>query len=152
MGATGFAYASFRLEDGVSFVHVVVEEDGEGSVSLADVPAFRVAGVVAGRLAGFGIITHRGRRSGRTYHTPINVFRRPDGYIVALTYGQGDWVKNVLASGDAQIRSRGRTHPVDNPRVVNDPTRSGLPLPVRGILSVLKVDDFLLVDDSAGGS
>jgi hypothetical protein len=41
MGATGFAYASLRLEDGVSFVHVVVEEDGEGSVSLADVPAFK---------------------------------------------------------------------------------------------------------------
>ena len=41
MGATGFAYASFRLEDGVSFVHVVIEEEGEGSVSLADVPAFK---------------------------------------------------------------------------------------------------------------
>ena len=41
MQATGFAYASFRLEDGVSFVHVVVEEDGEATVSLADVPAFR---------------------------------------------------------------------------------------------------------------
>ena len=39
--ATGFGYASFRLEDGVSFVHVVVEEDGESSVSLADVPAFQ---------------------------------------------------------------------------------------------------------------
>jgi hypothetical protein len=41
LGATGFAYASFQLDDGVSFVHVVVEEDGEGSVSLTDVPAFR---------------------------------------------------------------------------------------------------------------
>jgi hypothetical protein len=41
MDATGFAYASFRLDDGVSFVHVVVEEGGEASVSLADVPAFR---------------------------------------------------------------------------------------------------------------
>ena len=40
MEATGFAYASFRLDDGVSFLHIVVEEDGEGSVSLADVPAF----------------------------------------------------------------------------------------------------------------
>jgi deazaflavin-dependent oxidoreductase (nitroreductase family) len=112
----------------------------------------RVAGGVAGRLPGFGIITHRGRRSARTYHTPVNVFRRPGGYIVALTYGQGDWVKNVLAAGNAQIRSRGRTHHVDNPRVVNDPARSGLPLPVRGILGVLNVDDFLLVDDSAGQS
>ena len=41
VNATGFAYASFRLDDGVSFVHVVVEQPGEGSVSLADLPAFR---------------------------------------------------------------------------------------------------------------
>jgi hypothetical protein len=39
--ATGFGYASFRLDDGVSFIHVVVEEDDAGSVSLADLPAFR---------------------------------------------------------------------------------------------------------------
>lgn len=38
--ATGFGYVSLRLADGVSFVHVVVEEDGPGSVSLADLPAF----------------------------------------------------------------------------------------------------------------
>jgi hypothetical protein len=41
MQASGFAYASFRLEDGVSFVHVAVEEDGGGSVSLADLAAFK---------------------------------------------------------------------------------------------------------------
>jgi hypothetical protein len=41
INATGFAYASFRLEDGTSFVHVVVEEDGPSSVSLNDVPAFQ---------------------------------------------------------------------------------------------------------------
>lgn len=47
MGATGFSYTSLRMEDGVSFVHVVVEEDGAGSVSLAEVPAFQrfVAGI-----------------------------------------------------------------------------------------------------------
>ena len=36
----GFGYASFRLEDGVSFVHVVVERS-QGSISLNDVAAFR---------------------------------------------------------------------------------------------------------------
>jgi hypothetical protein len=41
MNATGFAYVSFRLDDGVSFIHVVVEEEGPSSVSLTDVPAFR---------------------------------------------------------------------------------------------------------------
>ena len=36
-----FRYASFRLEDGVSFVHVMVETgDGSNPMSLADVPSF----------------------------------------------------------------------------------------------------------------
>ena len=38
----GFTYKVFRLEDGVSFVHVVVEHDGVADPdSLADVPAFQ---------------------------------------------------------------------------------------------------------------
>lgn len=41
MGDTGFTYMSLRLEDGVSFVHVVIEGEGAGRVSLADVPAFQ---------------------------------------------------------------------------------------------------------------
>jgi hypothetical protein len=41
MGDTGFSYVSLRLEDGVSFVHVVLEHEGGGTVSLADVPAFQ---------------------------------------------------------------------------------------------------------------
>jgi len=37
-----FRYASFRLEDGVSFVHIVTEtEGGSNPMSLADLPAFR---------------------------------------------------------------------------------------------------------------
>lgn len=38
---TGFSYMSLRLEDGVSFVHVVIEDEAGGKVSLADVPAFQ---------------------------------------------------------------------------------------------------------------
>jgi hypothetical protein len=37
-----FRYASFRLEDGVSFVHVVTETEGASNpMSLADLPAFQ---------------------------------------------------------------------------------------------------------------
>ncbi len=48
LDATGFAYVSFRLDDGVTFVHVVVEEDAPGSVSFADLRSFREfqAGIV----------------------------------------------------------------------------------------------------------
>jgi hypothetical protein len=37
----GFTYRVFRLEDGVSFVHVVVEHDVENPDSLQEVPAFQ---------------------------------------------------------------------------------------------------------------
>jgi hypothetical protein len=37
----GFTYNVFRLEDQVSFVHVVVEHDAEDADSLQDVPAFQ---------------------------------------------------------------------------------------------------------------
>jgi|SRR4029079_13817466 hypothetical protein len=37
----GFTYQVFRLEDGVSFVHVVIEHDHPNPDSLQDVPAFQ---------------------------------------------------------------------------------------------------------------
>src|SRR5712692_4295129 len=79
-------------------------EDGRVSLSHAigrfnRVATNRLTSPVAGRLPGFGIITHRGRRSGRTYRTPVNVFRRPGGFVVALTYGRGDWVRTCWPLG-----------------------------------------------------
>ena len=42
----GFTYKVFRLEDGVSFIHIV-RETAEGAIALNDVPAFQafVAGI-----------------------------------------------------------------------------------------------------------
>jgi hypothetical protein len=37
----GFTYKVFRLEDGVSFIHVVIEHDVKTSDSLQAVPAFQ---------------------------------------------------------------------------------------------------------------
>jgi hypothetical protein len=36
----GFGYATFKLDDGVSFVHIVDERDDDEKNSLADVKAF----------------------------------------------------------------------------------------------------------------
>lgn len=43
----GFTYKVFRLEDGVSFIHVVIEHDVDEPDSLQAVPAFQafVAGI-----------------------------------------------------------------------------------------------------------
>ena len=37
----GFTYKVFRIEDGVSFIHVVIEHDVEDPDSLQAVPAFQ---------------------------------------------------------------------------------------------------------------
>src|SRR5215218_6696968 len=84
--------------------------------------------LVAGRLPGFALITHIGRRSGRTYRTPINVFRRDDHYYFPLSYGSDvDWLKNILAAGQCSIRTRGRTVRVDEPELLIDPDLRALP-------------------------
>src|SRR4051794_25041581 len=43
----GFSYRVLRLEDGVSFVHIVIEQDVDDPDALQDVPAFQafVAGI-----------------------------------------------------------------------------------------------------------
>lgn len=77
---------------------------------------------LAKRLPAFGVLTHRGRRSGRVYHTPVNVFRRGGSYFFILTYGADvDWVKNVLASGSCSVETRGRCVKLVDPQLVTDP-------------------------------
>ena len=83
----------------------------------------------AGWLPWFGILMYKGRKSGRTYRTPMNVFRHGDDYVFALTYGsEVQWVKNVLAAGGCDIRTRGRDIRLVEPEVFVDPTRRLMPL------------------------
>jgi deazaflavin-dependent oxidoreductase (nitroreductase family) len=100
----------------------------------------------AGRLPAFGMLTYMGRRSGRVYHTPLNVFRHGDEYVFALTYGADvQWVANVLAAGSCDIESGGRTIRLIEPHLVRDPSRSRMPQPVRAFLGLLGVTDFLVM-------
>src|SRR5258708_40178329 len=79
----------------------------------------KITGRFAARLPGFGIITHMGRKSGRVYRTPVNVFQAPNGFLVALTYGrESEWVKNVLAAGGCQVETRGRRYQLTAPTIV----------------------------------
>jgi deazaflavin-dependent oxidoreductase (nitroreductase family) len=99
---------------------------------------------IAPWLPGFGVIVHRGRRSGRRYRTPVNVFPVRDGYLIALTYGPDtDWVKNVLDAGGCELETRGHTVRLVSPRLYHDEVRRGIRLPERQILRVIGVADFL---------
>ena len=99
---------------------------------------------IAGWAPGFGLLTHHGRRSGRTYETPVNVFTTATRVRIALTYGaDADWVKNVIATDGCQLRTRRREFTLIAPHLVHDPTRSGTRAFERRILGVLHVEDFL---------
>src|SRR5688572_28869455 len=99
---------------------------------------------LATRLPWFGVVVHTGRRSLRQYRTPVNIFRRGDRYIIALTYGSNaDWVRNVLADGGCTLETRGRALRLSRPRLFHDESRHAVPAPVRLILGLIKVSDFL---------
>ena len=101
---------------------------------------------VAPWLPGLALVVHSGRRSGRTYRTPVNVFGTADGFIMALTYGPDtDWVKNVQAAGGCELRTRGRVVRVAEPRVYRDETRRGIRPVERQVLRLIGVADFLSV-------
>ena len=88
----------------------------------------RITGLFAGWLPGFGILTHGGRKSGKVYRTPINVFRASNGFIIALTYSsQSEWVKNVLAAGGCELKTCGKKYQLSAPTIVRDPTRRRFP-------------------------
>jgi deazaflavin-dependent oxidoreductase (nitroreductase family) len=106
----------------------------------------RVVGPFAARLPGFAIVTHVGRRSGREYSNPVNLYHSGDRYVIALTYGaDSQWVRNVLAAGEARVLTRGRRIHLVEPEVVHDPSRSHVPAPVRPMLRATNVTDFMLL-------
>ena len=104
----------------------------------------RITSRFAARLPGFGILTHVGRKSGRLYRTPVNVFRAPEGFLIALIYGRdSEWVKNVLAADGCQLKTRRVLYQFSVPTIVHDPTRRRFPLFVRMILRVIGANDFM---------
>ena len=52
----------------------------------------------------------------------MNVFRRGDSYVFALTYGADvNWVKNVVAAGECELRTGGRDMRLVEPELFVDP-------------------------------
>jgi deazaflavin-dependent oxidoreductase (nitroreductase family) len=104
----------------------------------------RITSLFAGWLPGFGILTHVGRKSGKVYRTPVNVFRAPNGFVIALTYSsQCEWVKNVLAAGGCELKTRGKKYQLSAPKVVRDPTRRQFSFPVRLVLRIVGAEEYM---------
>jgi deazaflavin-dependent oxidoreductase (nitroreductase family) len=104
----------------------------------------RITSLFAGWLPGFGILKHVGRKSGKVYRTPVNVFRPRNRFIIGLTYSsKSEWVKNVIAAGRCELKTRGKLYRLSAPKVVRDPTRRQFPIPVRVVLRIVGADEYM---------
>ncbi len=84
--------------------------------SLTNPRVMRTAGTDATQTS---VIHHIGRKSGRTYETPVDTIAATTGFLIALPYGtRADWVRNVLAAGSATVATRGERVDVDRPTIV----------------------------------
>jgi deazaflavin-dependent oxidoreductase (nitroreductase family) len=106
----------------------------------------RVVRTFAGRrLSPVALVTHRGRRSGRRYRTPVLAMPVDGGVVVALFYGADrDWVRNVLAAGGCTIERGGRRVELTDPRLLDAGDGVALvPLVLRPALRLLRVRHLL---------
>ncbi|HYU92433.1 MAG TPA: nitroreductase family deazaflavin-dependent oxidoreductase [Actinomycetota bacterium] len=104
---------------------------------------------LAETLPGFAVVMHTGRRSGRRYRTPVNLFRLGDGYAIALTYGRDrDWVRNVMAARGCEVQTRRRTIRLEGPRIVTDSRGIPVPAAIRPILKAFRVTEFMKLKES----
>jgi deazaflavin-dependent oxidoreductase (nitroreductase family) len=101
----------------------------------------------AGWAPAYGIIEHVGRKSGKEYRTPVNVFPTDDGVAILLTYGRNrDWVKNLTAANGGKVKHYGKTVSYTNPQVI--PKGQAAPLVTgawRALFVRLPFEDALLL-------
>ncbi|MGI9125859.1 MAG: nitroreductase family deazaflavin-dependent oxidoreductase [Mycobacterium sp.] len=77
-----------------------------------------IAVPIARFMPGITVIKHRGRKSGRAFETAVTAYRKGDTVAIMLAHGKTNWVKNILAAGEAEIRLGRRDLHLVNPRIV----------------------------------
>ena len=99
----------------------------------------------AGIVPVWGVVRHTGRKSGRSFATPIALAAKGDAFFVPLPWGERtDWCRNVVAAHGGVIRYRGRDYRVADPLVVSaaDATPA-FPRVIRPVIPVVGIKSFL---------
>jgi deazaflavin-dependent oxidoreductase (nitroreductase family) len=91
------------------------------------------------------ILTHVGRRSGRTYETPLGAYAYGDGFVLSLAYGsQTDWCRNVMAAGTCRLAWKGHTYELERPEIISGPeVMQTWPAWERIVLRTVGIHEFL---------
>ena len=100
----------------------------------------------------FSLVRHVGRRTGRTFETPLMLAPVDGGFVAELTYGTGvQWYRNIVAAGGCVVVHRGVEHRVDRvePCSVEDGMRA-FGAPRNLVLRALRRTEFRVLRVAAG--
>lgn len=95
----------------------------------------------------FALVDHVGRRSGKSYSTPVRVSPVAGGFIIPLTYGsKADWYRNLQAKGGGKVEWQGKIYDVGQAEIV-EPAQAlpAFPLPSRFLFWLDGVPQFVRV-------
>lgn len=94
----------------------------------------------------FSLVRHVGRKSGKTFETPVILGETPGGLVAELTYGTGvNWYRNIVAGG-GEVLHRRRWYRIDavEPLAVDRGRRAFGRAP-RVVLTLLRRHEFRLL-------
>jgi deazaflavin-dependent oxidoreductase (nitroreductase family) len=94
----------------------------------------------------YGVLEHRGRRSGKAYCTPVVVRPTSDGFIVPMPWGERtDWYRNVRAAGECGMRWRGRHYTLVRPELIDGEAAAGAGFGAfeRAMIARLRIDCYV---------
>jgi len=69
-------------------------------------------------IPGFSVVEVPGHTSGTPYETIVTAYRKGNVLAIALAHGKTNWVKNVLAAGEADLHFIRKDVHLINPRVL----------------------------------
>jgi len=100
------------------------------------------------------VVHHVGRKSGRTYRTPVVAFRSAEGFVVPMTYGRDvDWARNIVRARGCEIEQMASRYTLHNPRIVGfKAAEAHLPAVARPLLGAADFPGYVLLDFDTGKS
>lgn len=93
-------------------------------------------------------VHHEGRKSGKTYSTPIWAVAAGRHFYIPLPYGRDvDWCRNILHAGHCVLETHGKRYEETSPKIV-DAEVAGAQIPLRDHLrfSAYGVDAYLRLE------
>ena len=90
------------------------------------VVAARLVNPLVVRLAGtrwlplYGVLEHRGRRTGKRFRTPVVARPTAGGFVIPMPWGETtDWFLNLRAANSCVLRWKDRDYPLTDPEPVD---------------------------------